>query len=620
MDNNTFEYILKLKDEMSSILDKIGVSSEKDVKNFNALKSKVDELGSHMDKAGSKAEGFWTRLKGSGAAKGFASVLNIIKGNLATIGLSFGMFQFIEMAKGGIEKAHALHEAEAQLANTMQNMGVYSKESFDTAVSGAKKLASQVKYSSADMIELQSQLRMVGKMGDNEMNRMAMAAADMSSKFGIGLNEAGNAIAKAINNPEMMKRLGQMIKIDPAVSDRIQKLAKDGKEAQARMELLTVVEGKVGGAAKAAFNADPLARYNKAVGSLKVKLGEVIVDIQQKLAPVFLILAKVAMSVFEKIKIAFDWLAEKIKTYVPIIISTVWKFLPLIVGLTAAIAAYNIVVNAAAIKTLIFSGIQKTIIFFTNMWAAAQAVLNAIMTLNPVGLIIAAVVALIAVIAVCILKISGWGEAWDYTVKAIKALWSGFVSYIKLMWLTAEDYLLSGIEKIKKGWAGLKSLWDKKGANELLAQIKKDSDDRQAAIKNETKKLVDSSVSAFKDFKNAKDSFSVKEGPSFSEMKDKMMGFLGISSPSGVPGSNLNGGNGAGAGGGTGAGSSGKEKTNNAIATGGQRTNYITINLGNLIGDVKVSGRDFKESVNKMEEQVSDALLRVLATAQAAGG
>ena len=119
------------------------------------------------------------------------------------------MFQIVGATEKGIEKAHELHAAEAQLKNTMQNMGTYSEGTYEKIISGSKKLASGINFSSSEVIGLQSQIRMMGNIGDSEMQRLTMASADMATKFGMDINEAGQTLAKAVNNPEMMQRLGQ---------------------------------------------------------------------------------------------------------------------------------------------------------------------------------------------------------------------------------------------------------------------------------------------------------------------------------------------------------------------------------------------------------------------------
>lgn len=71
--------------------------------------------------------------------------------------------------------------------------------------------------------------------------------------------------------------------------------------------------------------------------------------------------------------------------------------LAIIGALTVGIAAYKIVVG--------------TITLITKAWADAQAFLNTMMAANPIGLIVGAIAALVALVAVAITKWDEWGAA-----------------------------------------------------------------------------------------------------------------------------------------------------------------------------------------------------------------
>jgi hypothetical protein len=69
----------------------------------------------------------------------------------------------------------------------------------------------------------------------------------------------------------------------------------------------------------------------------------------------------------------------------------------------------------------------------------------------------------------------------------------------------------------------------------------------------------------------------------------------------------------------SGSGSASKTKANDAVATGGTKNTVININLKDLIGNLNIQGKDFKDSSQQMAEQSQDALLRLLAMATTAG-
>lgn len=274
-------------------------------------------------------------------------------------GISFALFKGISFVEEGMESMEKVHKSEAQLQNTMENMGTYTKESFEKAIGAAADLSKNILYSKADVIELQAQLGLVGNIGEEEMGRLTKVSADLSTKMGIGLGEAGNLLAKAINAPEMARRLGMALKIDPAVMEHVQNLAKHGKEAEARMELLGIAESKVGGAAEAAFNADPMARFNKTMGSLKNDVGGLAIDLLKRLTP------------------ALEWTANAFKE------ASKWikehKQLVEIVGSVLIGVGTGIMIVVTAMK----------------IWTGVQWALNAAMTANPISIIIVAIGAVV---------------------------------------------------------------------------------------------------------------------------------------------------------------------------------------------------------------------------------
>ena len=255
------EYILSLKDQFSGVID--------------GAKSHVTGLEESLGGVGKMVE---------------------------SLGISFAVFKGFESIKEGIEKVEEFHKAEASLKNTMENMGTYSDESYEKMIKGAGALTEKVGFSRTQFINLQAQLQLVGSIGEKEMQRIQLAAANLATKKGMDLASAGEMLAKAVNNPEMMRQLSQKIKIDPAVAEHIKELSEKGQDAAARMALLAEVEGKVGGAAEAAFNADPLARFNQMMGKVQFAVAEGAVDLVVLLKPAL-----------EGIGTVVKWLAGEIR-------------------------------------------------------------------------------------------------------------------------------------------------------------------------------------------------------------------------------------------------------------------------------------------------------------------
>lgn len=74
---------------------------------------------------------------------------------------------------------------------------------------------------------------------------------------------------------------------------------------------------------------------------------------------------------------------------------TEWDgFVPLVSGITAAFVTYKSVIIVSTIKTKALAAASKIAAAATKVWTGIQAAWNAVMTLNPIGIVIAALVGL----------------------------------------------------------------------------------------------------------------------------------------------------------------------------------------------------------------------------------
>ena len=233
-----------------------------------------------------------------------------------------------------------------------------------------------------------------------------------------------------------------------------------GTEEERAATLAEVLNEKVGGMNEA-LAATPEGQVQQAAnsfGDLKEAIGQVYVNIQAALVPV----VNTAIDAFYGLMNFFQ---------------TFW---PIIVGITAAIAALTITIKAQAIIT-------KTVSIITKVWAGAQALLNIIMTANPIGLIITAIVALIGIIVFLCLKVKGWGTLWDAVVTFAKETFMAFVDGNKLYFLTLIEGIMIGLDKIKEGWYKFKLAVGIGDEDENMAALKKVQQD----VKNRAEKIAD---------------------------------------------------------------------------------------------------------------------------------
>jgi tape measure domain-containing protein len=241
----------------------------------------------------------------------------------------------------------------------------------------------------------------------------------------------------------------------------------------------------------------------------------------------------------------------------------------------------------------------KTIMFLittgTKLWAFAQGVLNSIMAINPVVLIIAGIVALIALIAFVIYKTDGWGKTWKNTMEYMKLTFQQFGAFLNLKWLQVQDVFMTGFETIQKGWYKLQSLWDKEAAAKGLKSIEDKRNERAEEILKAQNKV--------KELSKARSEMKIWEvkwnGKKLKDVTKGIKSKLGIEPVEVVkPG-------------GTGEGSP------EGIAAGGTRNTSISITLKNLVENIYFEG-SINENKDDLIKQVEEALIRVLYSAQSA--
>lgn len=151
---------------------------------------------------------------------------------------------------------------------------------------------------------------------------------------------------------------------------------------------------------------------------------------------------------------------KTILSYVTTVVGWIVKFKEVILVAVVAIGTYNAVVAIMALRTgamALWTGILTAAaivnILVTQGWTAAWAALNVIMALNPIGIVIAAIVALIAILVVAWYKV-------DWFRGGLTALWDvlkGVGTMIKDYVITRFQELMSAINGVGQALTALKN-------------------------------------------------------------------------------------------------------------------------------------------------------------------
>lgn len=341
------------------------------------------------------------------------------------------------------------------------------------------------------------------------------------------------------------------------------------------------------------------------------KINGGLLQLYSVIGPVVEKLVEFGGAAFDAVANGLGWLVTKLEEGNP------WIY-----GFAIAVGA--VMLALAIMKTGMFLAAigQAALTTVTNLSSLAWWKLNAAMLANPITWIIAGVIALLALIGFLIYKIDGWGEAWEHTVSGVKHLWNGMLNGLKLGWLGFSNAVLNGLDLIRLAfWNNLALMGNKKAKQEMgeiiygMAKRQKEITDTENEMKADFAAYAESGVKAYgslsfndKDFGDFTNEFKASIG--FGDGKETS----GIADTKGTPGTqqidtSINT-------------SQGAQNNSNAAATtanGGTKHNYITISLNDLIGVVNINKAGFQESVEDMEGEVTDALLRLLGSAVNAG-
>ena len=581
-----------MTDRMSATLQRVGVNTNQTTKDIDNLDRSVNKLNKV------NLNGFFSTISKIGTFLGVGALL----GKSISDGMEQGMKNVsFEVLFGGEEPAKQM----------IDNITAYAAKAYgQTSVTSAVQMMAGFDIATE---EIMPNLRAIGDiaMGNKEkFNSLSLAFSQMSSTGKL----MGQDLLQMINagfNPlvQMSKTTGKSV---ATLKDEMSKGLITSQMVKQAFYDAAGAGGQFHGMIERMSN-EAGGLWNNALS----KMNQRLLQFYNWIEPVLIPALKIFNDFLEAPIATIGRLTDKITTNFPIMTGV-------ILTATAAVVGYKLAMLSLAGLQVIIAGLKSVLVAYeivvfavknaTSLWAAAQWLLNVALSANPIGLIVAAIVALIALITYLIVKIDGWGKMWEHTVNGAKLIFKAFVGSVKLYFNTMVNGLMIGINKIKEGWYEFKEavgIGDSSENQKMLAQIRADTDARKKAIVDGAKEVASLSIQAAKEFKSAANSLSWND-TSFSDVANGIKNKLGISTP-GVPGTNTPGTGGT-TGGGTGS-NAGKD-TANSIATGGTKTTHITINLGELVGTININKNGFRESAENMRDIVLDEMTRVLSMAQ----
>ena len=209
--------------------------------------------------------------------------------------------------------------------------------------------------------------------------------------------------------------------------------------------------------------------------------------------------------------------------------------LPIVLGFATAIGIVTLAIKAQAIETALLNGATALGTAIGTLFAKVWTVVNAVMTANPVGLIIAGVVALAGVIVFLCMKIKGWGTLWEAVVNFAKHTFTAFTYLVQQKWNMMTNGLMIGLDKIKEAWYKFRiavGIGDQGENKTELAKIAADVKARQNKIAAGSEKIREELKAAADSWKGVHLEWDAKATPK--KAVDKIKAQLGITDASAV--------------------------------------------------------------------------------------
>lgn len=278
----------------------------------------------------------------------------------------------------------------------------------------------------------------------------------------------------------------------------------------------------------------------------------------------------------------YEQLTPLAEAVLPYVSDTIRIITETIRGQHPALTALATVIGAVGVALATYNTYMKLAEIRTTILTAKQWLLNIAMDANPVGLVVAAITALVAIVAVCIHKYDEWGAA--------------------LLMVTGPlGFIVNVIQAIRRNWDDIVNTFRTDG---IIAGVKKIG----AAILDAIVYPLQQMLSII-----GLDSMAGRLG----QLRKKLGVNLGGGITPGEEGSSTMGG--------------AADKVSNpintkniasgvsSVATGGTRNTSITISMGSLVHQINYQGGIEKNS-RETTQDLQEALLRVLnAAANTAG-
>lgn len=319
----------------------------------------------------------------------------------------------VKGAQNGLDKNGDLLDTINEYSVHYKQQGYTADEFYNSLINGSASGTFSVDKLGDAMKEFGIRTKDTAKSTDEGFKLLGLNADQMRKDFAAGGDSAQNATQKVL---KALFSMDNQVKQNQAGVDLFGTMWEDlGVEG---VKALMDVSGKAVTTTKAMkqLNDVKYADVGSSIASIGRALqAEFLQPLVDQVTPAVANFAKAFVEKIPAVKEAISEVADKLKAWIP-----------LFAGIGTAMATYFVVGKIQAFITAIKSGAAAL-----KLMKVAQLALNAVMSLNPIGLIIAAIAGLVAAFVIL------WNKS-----EAFRNFWIGLWDGIKAVAGTVKDWFV----------------------------------------------------------------------------------------------------------------------------------------------------------------------------------
>jgi hypothetical protein len=410
-------------------------------------------------------------------------------------------------------------EAETKLAQVMRNTMNASRDEYDAIL---RLTAAQQRLG---VVGDEVQLAGAQELGtyvtkQKNLAKLIPVMNDMvAQQYGYNATQESAVNIATMMGKVMDGQVGALSRYGYKFDEAQAKILKFGTEEQRAATLADVVAASVGGvnAALAETPEGKMKQLENSIGDVKERVGSLWMEIKGQLAPAMQGVVNRLNRIIDRVNALGGPVeivrraVERVRVAVQNTATAIRDILPIIAGVTVAIGAItvamkwqDIVLSLLIAKEAIHTVAINAVTAATAVWKKVQLGLNAVLTANPIGLIVAAIAVLIGVIIWLVSHIKGWGTVWKAVVGFCTNSWKAFTSEVSYLWEKVSNGIMVGMDKIRMAWYKFKEtlgLGDSDANKDAIAKLSADvkrRQDQMAKASNEAGKYARAAADAWK--------------------------------------------------------------------------------------------------------------------------